>query len=203
MEFQPMENNYKQSNYQNNNYQQRQNNYQNNNRFNKPNFQKRQMPENAYTIYTDGGCFLKLTPPIGAWAFVDPQAGDYTRSNAVENTTNNKMELQAVIEALKYLKDKKNSGVVTGPFVIKSDSQYCVKGSAFWIKKWKKNNWKRLDAQGNIVGEVLNLDQWKEIDNLLQDMEVWFQHVEGHSGDKYNEMCDSIVKERMNNFRTN
>ena len=217
MEFKTMENNYRNENY-NNGYQNQNNGYngggyrQQNNDYRRNNYQnnryndnrpKREPPKNAYTIYTDGGCFMKANPPIGAWAFVDPQNNEFSKSEAVENTTNNQMELTAAIEALKYLHNKVNNEGLKGPFMIKSDSMYVVKGSAFWIKNWKKNDWKRVDRDGNVIGDVQNVELWKQIDSLSNGLDVWWTHVDGHSGDKYNEMCDHLVKTRMNNFVAN
>ena len=222
MEFRSVENNYGNNGYnnryrehenygqQNNEY--RKNNYQNNggNRFQNNgyknngnnNFRKKEPPKNAYVIYTDGGCIMRENPPIGAWAFVDPAKG-YSESEACENTTNNKMELTAAIKALEYI-HKRHSEGLQGPFMIKSDSMYVVKGSAFWIKNWKKNNWQRIDTKTNqIVGEVMNSDLWKRIDELSQGLDIWWEHVDGHSGNEFNEMCDRLVKEKMNNYRTN
>lgn len=203
MEFQNIENTYHSNHggYKSNNdgYNNGGNNYRKNGNYEN----KRKPPENMYTVYTDGGCMMNQNPPIGAWAFVDPKTG-YSKAEAVENTTNNKMELTAVIKALDYLKSKLDSGEISGKVEIKSDSQYVVNGAAFWIKKWKTNNWKRIDKDGNIVGDVLNVDLWKQIDAYKNaGMDIWWTHVRGHSGDMYNEKCDSLVKDRMHNFRNN
>lgn len=208
MEFKSVENNYSNNGYNGGNRYQSDNyrpsNYGPSNFSRQNNYQdrvKKEPPKDAYTIYTDGGCIMRENPPIGAWAFVDPQTG-YKDCDAEENTTNNKMELTAAIKALEYLIAKKNEGL-DKPFMIKSDSMYVVKGSAFWIKKWKKNNWKRIDKDGNVVGDVLNVEYWKRIDELTSQINVWWSHVDGHSGDTYNDMCDEMVKEAMRRFRTN
>lgn len=132
-------------------------------------------------IYTDGSC--SGNPGPGGWAAL-LQAGGHTKeiSGGEDNTTNNRMELQAVIEALKELK-----------FPVKvdlySDSAYVV--SAFtqgWLENWKKNGWRT--AAG---GAVSNMDLWQELDALVNRHQVTWHKVKGHSDNPYNNRCDELA----------
>ncbi len=132
-------------------------------------------------VYTDGAC--KGNPGPGGW-------GVYIQSNEDEKelyggnpeTTNNQMEMQAALEALKYLKDE---DVVIELY---TDSNYLRQGITEWIHKWKKNNWKTAAKK-----PVANRDLWIEISDLNEKMTVQWNWVKGHAGDPGNERADELA----------
>ena len=144
----------------------------------------------ALDIYTDGGC--SGNPGPGAWAYIMVQKtfqGDVIvaeESGKDPNTTNNRMELLAVISALKALKAQTNS---PRQITIHTDSQYVQKGMTVWIKNWKRNSWRTSDKK-----PVKNQDLWQELDALTTDFTIAWKWVKGHAGNVYNERCDSMVK---------
>jgi len=137
-----------------------------------------------YRVYTDGAC--KGTN-VGGWAYVITSADDIELergSGRVENTTNNRMELQACIEALKKFDPR------TAEIEVFCDSAYVV--NCFlqkWYIKWEKNDWQATQ------GPVKNQDQWKELLALHRRFkcEPKWKHVKGHSGNKWNELADSMA----------
>lgn len=140
------------------------------------------MANKKVTIYTDGAC--SGNPGKGGWGAILIY-GDAVKeiSGGEDNTTNNRMELKAVIEALKALKSPCDVEIY-------SDSAYVV--NAFtqkWIDGWKKKNWK---TAGNT--SVKNVDLWKELLSLMQNHKVVFKKVKGHSDNELNERCDKLAK---------
>ena len=141
-------------------------------------------------IYTDGGC--SGNPGPGGWAYVMVQEtfqGDKIFAEdwgAEENTTNNRMELSAVISSLAALKR-----LETAPkqLSIYTDSQYVQKGMTEWIKNWKSRGWKTSDKQ-----PVKNKDLWMILDALASEFTVKWIWVKGHSGNLYNERCDELTQ---------
>lgn len=134
-------------------------------------------------IYTDGAC--KKNPGRGGWAFVvvgeeDEQIN--SESGHEKLTTNNRMEMTAVIRALEYISANDLLQVE-----IYTDSKYVYDGINSWIKKWKKNNWKT-----SLGKDVLNDDLWKEMDTLNSSSVLW-HWVKGHSGDKWNDVVDGLA----------
>ena len=133
------------------------------------------------TIYTDGAC--SGNPGVGGWGAVLMYKNSKKEiSGAEENTTNNRMELLAPINALKLLKE---------PCVVElySDSAYLV--NAFkegWIDNWKMNNWRGADKK-----EVKNIDLWQEIDRLCSIHKIEFIKVKGHADNEYNNRCDTLA----------
>ena len=148
----------------------------------------------ALDIYTDGGC--SGNPGPGSWAYVMVQKtfqGDIIiveDSGSEKETTNNRMELLAVISALKALKIKTD---ITRNISIHTDSQYVQKGITEWIKKWKINSWKTADKK-----PVKNQDLWQELDTLCTEISPGWNWVKGHAGNVYNERCDALVKSLFN-----
>ena len=132
-------------------------------------------------IYTDGAS--SGNPGPGGWGAILMFENNYKEISGNEkNTTNNKMELQAVIQALKLIK-------YPCQIEIYSDSAYVV--NAFkqkWIDNWIKNNWKTADKK-----DVKNLDLWKSLIELLNDHEYTFIKVKGHSDNEYNNRCDELA----------
>ena len=132
-------------------------------------------------VYTDGAC--KGNPGPGGW-------GVYIQSNEDEKelyggnpeTTNNQMEMQAALEALKHLKDKDEV------IELYTDSNYLRQGITEWIHKWKKNNWRTAAKK-----PVANRDLWIEISDLNEKMTVEWNWVKGHAGDPGNERADQLA----------
>jgi len=136
-------------------------------------------------LYTDGAC--SGNPGPGGWAFVMrhlPSGKELERSGGAEETTNNRMELQAVVEGLSALKRAVSVRVV-------SDSAYVLNGLSSWIKSWKANGWRR--KVGDRWAEVKNLDLWQKLDELTAKHDVDFQKIKGHSGHSENERCDELA----------
>ncbi|MEO1618927.1 MAG: ribonuclease HI [Planctomycetota bacterium] len=132
-------------------------------------------------LYTDGAC--SGNPGPGGWAFILrclSSGKELERSAGEPQTTNNKMELQAVIEGLKALKEPCK-------VTLYADSSYVLQGMKTWIKGWKARGWRRKE------GPVKNVDQWKELDGLMQKHTIAFEHVKGHSGHLENERCDQLA----------
>jgi ribonuclease HI len=136
-------------------------------------------------LYTDGAC--KGNPGPGGWAFIlqHPQSGKMIeRFGGEPETTNNRMELLAVIEGLKALTKPSCVEIV-------SDSKYALQGLEDWMPKWKINGWKR--KEGKTLQPVKNVDLWQELDRLASLHELTFQHIPGHSGHPFNERCDELA----------
>ena len=132
-------------------------------------------------IYTDGAC--SGNPGAGGWGAVllYEQHKKELYGNAKE-TTNNRMELTAVIEALKALKKPCN-------VTLYSDSKYVVDSvNKDWVYRWESNNWIKSDKKS-----ALNVDLWKELLALLEIHSVKFVWVKGHNGNNYNERCDELA----------
>jgi ribonuclease HI len=142
------------------------------------------MNKKEVIIYTDGAC--SGNPGAGGWAaillFQDSRKDVYGRE---ENTTNNKMELMAVINGLKSLKTSCNISLYT-------DSLYVKNGIREWINKWKVNGWKTSNKK-----PVKNMELWKELDNVASQHEINWKWVKAHNGDKYNEEADSLARKAI------
>ena len=132
-------------------------------------------------IYTDGAC--SGNPGPGGWGAVLIYNGvEKQLSGSEKETTNNRMELSAVITALKALKEPCNVTLTT-------DSKYvCDAINKGWLNSWQKNSWKKADKK-----PVLNIDLWQELLPLLDKHRVEFICVKGHNGHKYNEICDKLA----------
>lgn len=132
-------------------------------------------------IYTDGAC--SGNPGPGGWgAVLVYNSIEKEMSGSDKETTNNRMELTAVIEALKALKEPCS-------VVLTTDSKYvCDAINQRWVFSWQKNNWRKADKK-----PALNVDLWQELLPLLEKHEVEFVWVKGHAGHKYNEICDKLA----------
>jgi ribonuclease HI len=131
-------------------------------------------------IYTDGAC--KGNPGPGGWGAVLRSGHHEKELFGGENlTTNNRMELLAVIRALEAL--KRPSRVV-----VHTDSQYVQKGVSEWLPNWKARGWRTAARQ-----PVKNSDLWRELDALLVGHEIDWRWVKGHSGDEGNERADALA----------
>jgi len=144
-------------------------------------------------IYTDGGC--SGNPGPGGWAYViikqTFQGEQIITQNmgAEKETTNNRMELTAVIEALRALKAQEN---VPRHICVYTDSQYVQKGISEWIHGWKRNSWRTSDKK-----PVKNQELWMELDALAADFVINWEWVKGHAGNEHNERCDRMTREAI------
>ena len=141
------------------------------------------------TVYTDGGCIGN--PGKGAWAYlVDDGTLRVEDTEGDPLTTNNKMELQAVIEALSAI--SKNPAWKGIPIRVHTDSQYVRNGITSWIKTWATNGWKTASKE-----PVKNQDLWMQLQKWDQALKPEWKWVKGHAGNPNNERCDSLVRRTM------
>lgn len=144
------------------------------------------------TLYTDGSARSNPDGPGGYGAvllYTDPEGELHTRelSGGFERTTNNRMEMTAVIEGLRALKSPCRVTVF-------SDSQYVVKAfNEGWLDKWQRSGWKRGKDP------VKNVDLWKKLLEAMKPHEVTYQWVRGHAGNHYNETCDRLATDAADN----
>ena len=139
------------------------------------------MPEtDVVEIYTDGAC--KGNPGAGGWGAL-LRSGPHTREiyGGEAATTNNRMELMAVIRALEALKRPSRVRLHT-------DSQYVQLGISRWIHAWKKTGWRTADKKA-----VKNSDLWRELDELAAQHDIEWLWVKGHAGDDGNERADALA----------
>jgi ribonuclease HI len=138
-------------------------------------------------IFTDGGC--SGNPGVGAWAYVLKTAnGEEEASGFDPATTNNRMELTAVIRAL----ERARLGGGAAGIKVHTDSQYVKNGITEWIKKWKVNGWLTAAKE-----KVKNRELWEELDALASQLRPSWAWVKGHAGHPENERCDALVGDRM------
>ncbi len=138
-------------------------------------------------IYTDGGC--SGNPGPGGWAYVlRDGSGETIGSGGEAATTNNRMELRAVISALTEA-ERRSPGA---PIVLYTDSQYVKNGITSWISSWKRNGWRTSDRK-----PVKNRELWEELDAVASRVKPKFLWVEGHAGVEDNERCDALVQEEI------
>lgn len=143
-------------------------------------------------IYTDGAC--EMSTRRGGWAMVVVKDDEvtYEEWGNAKGTTNNIMELTALMTGLKvalgYLATQSSSEKKFTPITIFTDSQYCSKGYNEWCKGWEKKNWKNSQKK-----TVENLELWKEI-HTLRHPYIKIEWVRGHDGNKWNEYCDSLTR---------
>jgi ribonuclease HI len=132
------------------------------------------------TIYTDGAC--RGNPGPGGWGVL-LESGDrqLTLYGGEDPTTNNRMELTAVIRALEALKMKCHIELYT-------DSKYVLQGITEWLPNWKKRNWLTASKK-----PVQNVDLWQALDKLVSQNEINWHWVKGHSGDRGNEIADQLA----------
>ncbi len=131
-------------------------------------------------IYTDGACHHNPGP--GGWAaLIVYGKHEKTLSGGERDTTNNRMELRAAIEALKTLKEPCQVDLYT-------DSEYLKKGVTEWMPAWKQRNWKRKG------GVLANVDLWKQLDKEISQHEIDWHWVRGHAGNSMNERVDQLAR---------
>jgi len=140
------------------------------------------------TIYTDGAC--KGNPGPGGWgAWLSSGAHEKELFGGEAQTTNNRMELTAVIEALNSLKR-------TSEVTVHTDSEYVRKGITEWIHGWKQRGWKTADKK-----PVKNAELWQRLDALRALHHVQWRWVKGHSGDPGNERADALANRGVDSVR--
>ncbi len=136
-------------------------------------------------LFTDGGC--SGNPGPGGWAFILRHLAtgkEMEEAGAERHTTNNQMELTAVVRGLQALKRACRIELFT-------DSVYVGKGISEWMPKWKQQGWRRKE-QGKFK-PVMNLELWQQLDALLERHQVRYTRVAGHSGHPENERCDELA----------
>lgn len=149
-----------------------------------------------YTIWADGSCLGN--PGWGGTAYVlvreDPQTRTLINSSgsAHLDTTNNRMELLAVIEAFRHLQTIESSASVD----LILDSKYVGQGLTVWMKNWKQNNWRTADKK-----PVKNQDLWLELDSLSYQYDIQFQWIKGHDGDAMNDYVDTEARKRATEIK--
>jgi len=144
-------------------------------------------------LFADGAC--SGNPGPGGWAFVLRHLAsgkELERSGADRETTNNRMEMTAVIRGLEALKRRTRVEIVT-------DSTYVGKGFSEWLPKWKANGWRR--REGSQFKPIKNEELWRRLDELIARHEVRFTHVRGHSGHVENERCDTLAVAAYQKYR--
>jgi ribonuclease HI len=140
------------------------------------------------TIWSDGAC--SGNPGPGGWGAVLQWNGhEKELKGGAAETTNNRMELTAAIEALSALKARQAVDFHT-------DSQYVRGGVTGWVKNWKKNGWRTADRK-----PVKNVDLWQQLDALCQAHDIRWHWVKGHAGHDGNERADQLANEGMAPFK--
>ena len=135
------------------------------------------------TIYTDGAC--DPNPGPGGWAALLIYASqEVILSGSESDTTNNRMELTAAIQALGGLKKSSQVDFYT-------DSQYLKMGITEWIPNWKARNWRRKG------GKLANVDLWQALDKAIQSHDINWHWVKGHAGDRNNQRVDYLARQSI------
>lgn len=137
----------------------------------------------SVTIYTDGAC--QGNPGPGGWGAI-LRFGRHERelSGGEKDTTNNRMELRAALEALRVLTEPCRVTLFT-------DSEYLKKGITLWMPNWKRRNWRRKG------GHLANVDLWMKLDEEIARHQIHWRWVRGHAGDTLNERVDKLAKQAI------
>lgn len=139
----------------------------------------------AVTLFTDGACLGNPGP--GGWAYIlrdDATGGETEEAFGEDQTTNNRMELTAVIRGLEALDGPRRVTLV-------GDSEYVLKGLSEWMPGWKKRGWRKADKK-----PVLNADLWQKLDALAGQHTIEIEWVRGHTGHPENERCDKLASDQ-------
>lgn len=135
------------------------------------------------TIYTDGAC--DPNPGPGGWAALLISKGkERVISGSESETTNNRMELTAAIQALNTLQGRSRIEFYT-------DSEYLKKGITEWMANWRARNWRRKG------GKLANVDLWQALDKAIQEHQIQWHWVRGHSGDRHNQRVDLLARKAI------
>jgi len=144
------------------------------------------MTKQTTLIWTDGAC--SGNPGKGGWgALIRHNSKDIELSGSEKNTTNNRMEMMAVIKALEKISNNYK-------IILYTDSKYVKDGITIWILNWKKNNWKNSQKK-----DVKNKDLWLRLDILSQKFDIDWVWVKGHSDNIENNIADSLATSAINN----
>ena len=139
-------------------------------------------------VFTDGGCHGNPGP--GGWAYVIEADGQRLEASGGEpNTTNNRMELEAVIQALRAVAQRSEAPRLV---TVHTDSQYVKNGITTWIRTWMKNGWKTAAKK-----PVKNQDRWVRLHELESLVRPAWKWVRGHAGNELNERCDELVQDAI------
>lgn len=139
-------------------------------------------------IFCDGSCLGNPGP--GGWGAIVRYSGkEFELSGNKKNSTNNEMEMTAVIESLKSLPSPAKVTITT-------DSQYVIKGATEWMRNWKKNGWKTA-AKKPVKNRIL----WEEIDSVVNKHSVKWEWIRGHTGHPENERADVLAVEAASRVR--
>ncbi|MBR1904692.1 MAG: ribonuclease HI [Alphaproteobacteria bacterium] len=142
-------------------------------------------------IFTDGAC--SGNPGAGGWgAILRYKDVEKELSGGEAQTTNNRMELMAVIEALSALKRPCNISLYT-------DSKYVMSGVTEWLANWKQNGWRTANKKQ----AVKNIDLWQRLDELTGQHEIRWIWVKGHNGHAENERCDALARAEVAKIKEN
>ena len=138
-----------------------------------------------WKLITDGSCLKN--PGKGGWAFMLTDDVHTTiKSTHEAETTNNRMELKALIHGLDYFSQHHD---ISQTLEVMMDSQYILKGIESWLKNWKRNNWQTSAKQ-----PVKNVDLWQTLDEYLGKMKLSFTWIKGHSGHKLHDTVDQVAR---------
>ena len=138
-------------------------------------------------MFTDGAC--KGNPGVGGWGVLIKSSNFINELKGYEQlTTNNRMELIAVIEGIKSIEKNANIEITT-------DSKYVKNGINLWINNWKKNDWKTSSKK-----PVKNKELWLDLDKLVQNYNIEWKWVKGHSGHPGNERADQLANAAILDF---
>lgn len=139
---------------------------------------------NEVVLYTDGSC--EGNPGPGGYAAIVDIAGEQREITGAEaQTTNNRMEMMAVIQGLEAITEPSRVRIVT-------DSQYVVKGMTSWIHGWRRKGWKTASG-----APVKNQDLWERLSSLASAHKVTWEWVKGHAGHPENERADTLAREAI------
>lgn len=145
------------------------------------------MQQQIVEIFTDGAC--RGNPGPGGWGAVLRYNKQEKHLKGAETlTTNNRMELTAVIKALEALKRPCAISITT-------DSQYVHKGITIWLSQWKKRDWKNSSKQ-----QVKNMELWQQLDMIAQRHKIKWHWVKGHSGHAENELADELANQAIDSL---
>ena len=145
------------------------------------------MTNRKVTLYTDGAC--RGNPGPGGWgAYMLYQDAEKKINGAEPETTNNRMELKAVIESLSLLKR-------SCQIDLKTDSKYVLQGITEWLPGWKRNGWKTAAKK-----PVKNVDLWQRLDQEAGRHQIDWHWVKGHSGVEGNEIADQLANEAIDHM---